>query len=204
MRETGVWSSRQDPSRSSDTKRLLKDSAFCFLPPFCLRERAEGFGIKMHKCYGFLSEYVIVWPLWALNMVSHTEWGQSLHQPNSEAFCIPAVMSKHLSLILFFFFVQLLAYFVIKLHVRIKKLYCCSCLVSKSFPTLCNPVDCSPPGSSVYGISQARILEWIAISFSRASAWLTQGLNSRFLHWRWILHHWATGEAWDITCTTTY
>ena len=66
----------------------------------------------------------------------------------------------------FFLFVQLLAYFVIKLHVRIKKLYCCSCLVSKSFPTLCNPVDCSPPGSSVYGISQARILEWIAISFS--------------------------------------
>ena len=32
---------------------------------------------------------------------------------------------------------------------------------------LCNPVDCSPPGSSVYGILQARILEWVTISFSR-------------------------------------
>ena len=35
----------------------------------------------------------------------------------------------------------------------------------------CNPIDCSPPGSSVHGISQARILEWVAISFSRESFW---------------------------------
>ena len=34
--------------------------------------------------------------------------------------------------------------------------------------TLCSPIDCSPPGSSVPGILQARILEWVAISFSRA------------------------------------
>ena len=37
----------------------------------------------------------------------------------------------------------------------------------KSCPTLCDPVDCSLPGSSVHGILQARILEWVAISFSR-------------------------------------
>ena len=36
-------------------------------------------------------------------------------------------------------------------------------------PTLCDPVDCSSPGSSVHGIFQARILEWVAISFSRGS-----------------------------------
>ena len=35
---------------------------------------------------------------------------------------------------------------------------------------LCNPVDCSPPGSSVRGILQARILEWVAIPFSRGSS----------------------------------
>ena len=34
----------------------------------------------------------------------------------------------------------------------------------------CNPMDCSPPGSSVHGISQARILEWVAIAFSRGSS----------------------------------
>ena len=40
-------------------------------------------------------------------------------------------------------------------------------LVTQSCPTLCNPMDCSPPGSSVHGILQARILEWVAIPFSR-------------------------------------
>ena len=47
---------------------------------------------------------------------------------------------------------------------------CCS--VAKSCPALCNPTDCSPPGFSVHEILQARILEWIAISFSRRSSWL--------------------------------
>ena len=40
-----------------------------------------------------------------------------------------------------------------------------------SCPTLCDPVGCSPPGSSVHGILQARILEWVAMSFSRGSSW---------------------------------
>ena len=48
-------------------------------------------------------------------------------------------------------------------------LFCCS-LVSKSCLTLCNPMDGSPPGSPVRGISEARILEWVAISFSRGSS----------------------------------
>ena len=44
------------------------------------------------------------------------------------------------------------------------------CMHAKSLqlcPTLCDPMDCSPPGSSVHGIPQARILEWVAIPFSR-------------------------------------
>ena len=48
-----------------------------------------------------------------------------------------------------------------------------SCVHAKSLqscPTLCNPVDCSPSGCSVHGIFQARILEWVAISFSRGSS----------------------------------
>ena len=43
-------------------------------------------------------------------------------------------------------------------------------LVAQSCPTLCNTVDCSPPGSSAHGILQARILEWVAISSSRGSS----------------------------------
>ena len=49
--------------------------------------------------------------------------------------------------------------------------------------TLCNPLDCSLAGSSVHGISQARILEWFAIFFSRG-IFLTQGLNTHLLHWQ--------------------
>ena len=45
-----------------------------------------------------------------------------------------------------------------------------ACVCAQSRPTLCNPVDCSPPGSSVHGIFQARILKWVAISFSRGSS----------------------------------
>ena len=43
-------------------------------------------------------------------------------------------------------------------------------LVAQSGPTFCNPMDCSPPGSSVRGILQARILEWVAMPFSRGSS----------------------------------
>ena len=46
----------------------------------------------------------------------------------------------------------------------------CLLLCAQSCPTLCNPVDCSPPGSSVHGILQARMLEWVAISSSRGSS----------------------------------
>ena len=45
-----------------------------------------------------------------------------------------------------------------------------SVLVIQARLTLCNPMDCSLPGSSVHGIFQARILEWVAISFSRGSS----------------------------------
>ena len=44
-----------------------------------------------------------------------------------------------------------------------------ACSDAQSCLTLCDPVDCSPPGSSVHGISQARMLEWVVISFSRGS-----------------------------------
>ena len=45
-----------------------------------------------------------------------------------------------------------------------------ACLVTQLYLTHCDPVDCSPPGSSVHGILQTRILEWVAILFSRGSS----------------------------------
>ena len=48
----------------------------------------------------------------------------------------------------------------------IRMFYLCLCSVAQLHLTLCNPMDCRPPGSSVHRIFQARILEWVAISFS--------------------------------------
>ena len=55
------------------------------------------------------------------------------------------------------------------------KIVCVRVLVTQSCPTLCDPMDCSPPGSSVHGILQARILEWVAIPSSRVSPWPRDG-----------------------------
>ena len=50
--------------------------------------------------------------------------------------------------------------------------------------TLCDPMDCSPPRSSVHGILQARILEWVPVPSSRASLQPRDGTNSRLQHWQ--------------------
>ena len=47
----------------------------------------------------------------------------------------------------------------------------CACSIAQLCLTLCKSMDCSPPGSSVHGIVQVRILEWIAISFFRGFSW---------------------------------
>ena len=57
--------------------------------------------------------------------------------------------------------------------------------VALSCLTLCHPMNCTPPGSSVHGILQARILEWVAIPFSRGSSWprdwtLVSSITGRF------------------------
>ena len=63
-------------------------------------------------------------------------------------------------------YVRSIIYFLYQLHavaVAVKLLQSC--------PTLCDPIDCSPPGSPIPGILQARTLEWAAISFSNAWKW---------------------------------
>ena len=60
-------------------------------------------------------------------------------------------------------------------------------LVAKSCPTLCDLMDCSLPGSSVTGISQVRILEWVAIYFSRGSSQPRDPTHVSFIG-RWVLY----------------
>ena len=60
-----------------------------------------------------------------------------------------------------------------------------SCVCAQLCLTLCDPMDCIPQGSSVHGISQARILEWVPISsfpLDPSGIFLTQGLNTHLLH----------------------
>ena len=66
--------------------------------------------------------------------------------------------------------------------------------VAQSCLTLCDPVDCSLPGSSIHGILQARILEWVAISFSRGSSWLRDQIRVSCIAGRFFTL-WATREA---------
>ena len=60
--------------------------------------------------------------------------------------------------------------------------------VAQSCPTIGDPMNCSPPGSSIHGIFQARVLEWVAIKSSTTFTYMTfyKSLNifeSQFLHW---------------------
>ena len=65
--------------------------------------------------------------------------------------------------------------------------------VAQWCPTLCNPMDCILPGSSVHGLLQARILEWVAIPFCRESP--KQELNWGLQHCKWILYQLSHQES---------
>ena len=77
------------------------------------------------------------------------------------------------------------------------------CSVAQPCLTLCDPLDCSPPGSSVHGILQARILEWVAMLSSRGSS--RHKDQTRVFHVSWIagrfFTHWATWQAPSLYVT---
>ena len=78
------------------------------------------------------------------------------------------------------------------------ELYICVCVLStKSCLTLCDPMNCSPPGSSVHGISKARILEWVAIPFSRGSFWHRDWTQVSCIAGRFFTN-WANREAQSV------
>ena len=64
----------------------------------------------------------------------------------------------------------------------------------------CDPRDCSPPGSSIHGISQARTLEWVGISYSRGSSQLRDQAHVSYVPCigRRILYHWEAPKRWGL------
>ena len=79
----------------------------------------------------------------------------------------------------------------------------CCWLVPKSCPILLRPHGLYPPGFSVHGIPQARILEWVAISFFRESSWPRDQTPVSCIS-KWILYHWATMEAFVFPIPLPY
>ena len=73
------------------------------------------------------------------------------------------------------------------------------CICAQLCLTLCDSMDCSLPGSTVHGIFQARILEWVAVSFSRGPSWPRDQTHIVCIS-KWILYHWVTREALSTTC----
>ena len=73
-------------------------------------------------------------------------------------------------------------------------IWCVHAQSLQSHPALCGCMDCSLPGSSVHGILRARILEWVAISFSRGASCPRDQTCISCIN-RWILYHWATRKA---------
>ena len=74
--------------------------------------------------------------------------------------------------------------------------------VTQSCPTLCDPMDCSLPGSSIICIFQARTMEWIAVSFSRGSSWARDWTGISRITGR-LLNVWATREVPGETIALT-
>ena len=76
---------------------------------------------------------------------------------------------------------------------------------AKSCPILCNPTDCSPPGSCVRGIFQARILEWAPVSYSRGSFQFRDRIHVSCVSsiGRQVLNHCTTWEASDVLLRVT-
>ena len=125
----------------------------------------------------------------------------------------PAATTHLFSVSLFSFYLVCMLYFLDSMYRIIWYLYFCTwliplsiicpaCMCAKllqSCPTLCSPMDHHPPGSSVHGILQARILHWVAIPFSRGSSWFRDQTWVSCIEGR-LYTLWATREAPLICC----
>ena len=106
------------------------------------------------------------------------------------AFSVIASSSQHITACLKSIWIQLLMLACVFLSY-----ICCVCmLVAQSCLTVYGPMDCSPPGSAVYGILQARVLKWVATPFSRGSSQPRDQTWVSSIAGRFIII-WATREA---------
>ena len=122
-----------------------------------------------------------------LLFLTHVSLGRATENNKRTSYCSQNSVGVHAYLFLFFLL------YVAQSHPT------CSvgCPVAQSHPTLCGSIDCSLQNSSVHGIVQARILEWVAISFSRESSWLRDQTCIFCISCigKQILYYWTTWKA---------
>ena len=165
---------QQHPRLPAIQNRLSPESsASCIIPPHNSAQdgsqphQENGIHIFLHWDLSQLTLIIFLKP--QLPLYPAQPW-LNLHLILSDLYC---------PLLLFFFFYHIASAkhdFIKVVLISVLILFClcliASCSVTQLCPTLCNPTGCSPQGSSVPGISQARILDWVAISFSRETSWL--------------------------------
>ena len=107
---------------------------------------------------------------------------------------------------------QVIYFVILKKYFRSQQILLCVCVCTRMYVCarmlnhsvisyFVTPMDCSPPGSSVHGIFQVRILEWVAMAFSRGFSPPRDWTHVSCITCigRQILYHWATWEAPSIT-----
>ena len=122
--------------------------------------------------------------LWdSYEVQEHTKLSYRNRRYQSGSIMVWKLMSVILKLTEYSGRLELLPIFILILVAHAKLLQLC--------PTLCNSVDCSPPGSSVHGLLQARIMEWVDFSFSRGSSQLRDQTHVSYVSCvgRWVLYH---------------
>ena len=134
----------------------------------------------------------LLWGLNGLIHLNHLEWllGQSKGKTNT----LTDFLKYEYSILNFFYIYYSLKYYYYE-NESVKV------LVAQPCPSVCNPMDCSPPGYCVHGIFQVRVLKWVAIPFSKGSS------QPRDQTWVFctagrFFSIWATREAPTIIITT--
>ena len=91
---------------------------------------------------------------------------------------------------------------MLKCYIQIEVVEDMACMHAKllqSCLTLCDPMDCTPPGSSVHGIHQARLLEWVALPSFRGSSQPRDQTHTSYVSCfgRWVLFCFTTSATWE-------
>ena len=142
---------QQRPSPLSPPSAFIPSS----MPVFCSPALKESLLVMLVILLNDLFAHFFCRFHFLLDFIPLKDYNEHMHKPVS--LCI-YLISLYLNLLL------------VSLYPSQDVVCVCECMLAQSCPTFCNLMDCMPPGFSIHGILQGRILEWVAMSFSRGSS----------------------------------